>query len=233
MSAYPRYAIYFVPAADSILYRFGADLIGYDAYTGQPLAFSEGIESDVEGWDRFTSDPRKYGFHATLKAPIALAPDRTEDALVSAMETFANTPRTIPVIKPTVRSISSFIAIVPDTSCEELQAFARDCVTVFDSFRAPLTAADRERRNVSKLSDRQITYLDRWGYPYVLEEFRFHMTLAGSLPANRLETVAGLLRRQFAALELKSVQVDRLALLRQDAPLSHFKIIQHWPLKAT
>lgn len=233
MSQYPRYAIYFVPAADSVLYRFGASLIGYDAYPGQPLAFPPGIEAEVEGWEQFTADPRRYGFHATLKAPIALAAGKTESALIATMDEFARTPRAMPMITPVVRSISSFIAIVPDKPCAELQAFARDCVTVFDSFRAPLTEADRERRNISALSERQILYLDRWGYPYVLEEFRFHMTLAGSLPAERLETVTNILRERFSALELTSIPIDRLTLLRQDDPTSRFKIIRHWPLKAS
>lgn len=232
MSQYPRYAIYFVPGADSVLYRFGASLIGYDAYSGQLLAFPKDLETGVEGWERFISDPRKYGFHATLKAPIALAAGKAESALAAAMDAFARTPRAIPVIKPVVRSISSFIAIIPDAPSEELQAFARDCVMQFDTFRAPLTATDRERRNVSALSERQVTYLDRWGYPYVLEEFRFHMTLAGSLPASRMETVTSFLRDRFAALELTSTPIDRLTLLRQDDATSRFRVIRQWPLKA-
>lgn len=230
MPQYPRYAIYSVPSADNVLYRFGAELIGYDAYSGQPLPFAEGIESEIEGWKQLTTDPRKYGFHATLKAPITLAPGKTEDALAEAMREFARTPRTIPLIAPTVRNISSFIAIVPDGPCPELQTFAADCVTAFDHFREPLTAADRERRNVSALTSRQVAYLDRWGYPYVFDEFRFHMTLAGSLPAERRGPVTDALQNRFAALGLKSVPIDRLALLRQSDATSGFTIIAHWPL---
>lgn len=233
MSQYPRYAVYFVPSADSTLYRFGAGLIGYDAYSGQPLPFSEGIESEIDGWKQFTADPRKYGFHATLKAPISLAPGKTEDELVAAMSDFAQTPRAIPVIAPTVRGISSFVAITPNDFCAELQKLADDCVIAFDQFRAPLTTADRERRNVSALNKRQVAYLDRWGYPYVLEEFRFHMTLAGSLPAERRAPVLDLLQQRFGALELKSISIDRLALLRQNDASSGFTLISHWPLRAT
>jgi putative phosphonate metabolism protein len=232
MPHFPRYAIYFVPSVASALYRFGAGLIGYDAYTGQPLPFADGIEAEIADWKELTTDPRKYGFHATLKAPISLTPGRTESELVDAMQRFARTPRSIPWIAPTVRSISSFIAIVPDGPCLELQKLAEDCVTEFDSFRAPLSAADRERRNVSALTERQIAYLDRWGYPYVLDEFRFHMTLAGSLPAQRREAVADALRKRFTTLELKSLPVDRLALLRQNDAASGFTMIQHWPLQS-
>ncbi len=233
MSQYPRYAVYFVPPADSVLYRFGASLIGYDAYSGQSLPFIDGIEAEVQGWKRFTTDPRKYGFHATLKAPLSLAPGKTEDELVAAVRDVAQTPRAIPVIAPAVRNIGSFIAIVPDVPCPALHAFADDCVTAIDDFRAPLTAADRERRNVSALTERQVAYLDRWGYPYVFEEFRFHMTLAGSLPAERRAHVTRILQRRFDALALHSISIDRLALFRQNDAHSGFTIIAHWPLQAT
>lgn len=232
MSQYPRYAIYFVPSADSALYRFGAGLIGYDAYSGLPLPFADGIEAEVEGWKQLTADPRKYGFHATLKAPISLAPGKTESELAAAMREFAQTPRVLPVIAPTVRNIGSFIAVVPDGPSPELQKFAEDCVVTFDDFRAPLTATDRERRNMSALTERQVAHLDRWGYPYVFEEFRFHMTLAGSLPAERRATVTNILRNHFDAMEIRSVSIDRLALFRQNDANSGFTIISHWPLQS-
>jgi putative phosphonate metabolism protein len=232
MSQYPRYAIYFVPPAESALYCFGAGLIGYDAYSERDLPFAEGIESDVEGWTQFTADPRKYGFHATLKAPISLAPGMTEGELVAALSDFAQTPRAIPEIAPAVRNIGTFIAIVPDSPSPALQKLADDCVISFDQFRAPLTAADRKRRNVSALTERQVTHLDRWGYPYVLEEFRFHMTLAGSLPAERRAAVTEILRTRFAALELNSISIDRLALFRQNDASSGFTIISREPLRA-
>jgi len=35
MADYPRYAIYYAPAPASDLDRFGAQLLGYDAFTGE------------------------------------------------------------------------------------------------------------------------------------------------------------------------------------------------------
>ena len=86
----------------------------------------------------------------------------------------------------------------------------------FDSFRAPLTPEDRARRNPSALTPRQRDYLDRWGYPYVLEDFRFHMTLTGRLDAERREPVLTMLRERFAALGLQTLAIDRIACCRQD-----------------
>lgn len=232
MPQYPRYAIYFVPSAQNVLYRFGADLLGYDAYSGKPLPFANGIEAEIEGWKQLTVDPRKYGFHATLKAPISLKPGKTEDELARAMQEFALIPRAIPQIRPVVRAIANFIAVVPRDSCPDLQKLADECVIAFDDFRSPLTPEDRDRRNVSALTDAQVMHLDRWGYPYVFGDFRFHMTLTGSLPAQRGTAVLDILAKLFAALDLQSVSIDRLALLRQTDAMSNFTIVSDWPLVA-
>lgn len=231
MPQYPRYAIYFVPSADSALYRFGAGLLGYDAFTGKAQPFADGIEAQFDDWKQLTVDPHKYGFHATLKAPISLASGKTEKELVSAIEAFVATPRAIPVITPVVRAIGSFIAVVPGAPSTDLQTFAADCVTTFDEFRAALTPEDRARRNVAALTPQQIAYLDRWGYHYVFEEFRFHMTLTSSLPPERRDSVLEVLQKRFADLALESAAVDRVALLRQSDAASQFTVIGHWELK--
>ncbi len=230
MGIYPRYAIYYAPAPGSVLDRFGANLLGYDAYRGDDLPFPADVMLARPDWRDLTQDPRKYGFHATLKAPMALAPGRTEAELVAACESFAATARSIPLIEPVVDSISGFIAVVPAQPSAELLQFAADATREFDSFRAPLTPQDRARRNPERLTPRQREYLDRWGYPYVMEEFRFHMTLTGRLDPARREPVMAMLRDRFAAIGLKTLAIDRIALFRQDAADSRFRIIRHYVL---
>src|SRR5689334_21552113 len=107
MSQYPRYAIYFVPSADSALYRFGARLLGYDSFSGKALPFADAIEAQLLDWKEISGDPRKYGFHATLKASMTLASSKTESELASVMQAFAQRPRAIPVTTPVVRAIGS------------------------------------------------------------------------------------------------------------------------------
>jgi putative phosphonate metabolism protein len=229
MANHPRYAIYFAAAPASDLDRFGAELIGYDAYEGTDLPFPAAVER--ADWRELTADPRKYGFHATLKAPMSLASGKTEAGLVAACKSFAGTPRPIPVIKPIVDSISGFIAVVPAEPSAELQRLAADCVTAFDPFRAPLTPRDRERRSPAKLTPRQREHLDVWGYPYAMEDFRFHMTLTGRLETPRREDVLAMLRHRFSVIKLEVLPVDRIALFRQDDGNARFRIIGHWPLR--
>jgi putative phosphonate metabolism protein len=231
MASFPRYAIYHAAARGGILDRFGTHLLGYDAWTGEELPFPEDVVRTMPDWHDLTQDPRKYGFHATLKAPMALAEGTTEAELLAACASFAETARPIPVITPVVDSISGFIAVVPAQPSAELRQFAADCVSVFDSFRAPLAPQDRARRNPSKLTSRQREYLDRWGYPYVMEEFRFHMTLTGRLGSERHGPVLSMLRERFAAIGLTRLAIDGIALFRQDGAASRFRIIGHWQLR--
>ena len=228
MAGYPRYAIYYAPSADSALHRFGSTMLGYDAASGDDLPFPAGVTPD---WREVTADPRKYGFHATLKAPMALAEGKSEAELVAACAAFAGRARRIPVIDPVVDAISGFIAVIPAKPSDDLQQLAADCTRDFDAFRAPLTPEDRARRNPARLSARQCEYLDRWGYPYVMEEFRFHMTLTGRLNDERRGPIVAWLRERFAETGIARLAVDRLALFRQDDGAARFRIIGSWPVR--
>ena len=230
MAGCPRYAIYYVPAPGTDLDRFGASLLGYDANTGVDLPFPDGV-MQVPDWRDLTQDPRKYGFHATLKAPLSLAPGKTEPELLAACEAFAYLPRPIPVISPVVNPISGFIAVVPAEPSAELERLAADCTSEFDSFRAALTTEDRARRNPAALTPRQRDHLDRWGYPYVMEDFRFHMTLTGRLDGARRDPVLAMLRMRFSAIGLKRFAIDRIAVFRQENAESRFRIVKHWELR--
>jgi hypothetical protein len=158
-----------------------------------------------------------------LKAPFALAPGRSETELLKSFADFA-APAT-PKIPLVVSSISSFIAVIPAGRSAELSDLAQNCVEAFDGFRAPLTAHDRARRRPDRLSPRQLGYLDCWGYPYVADEFRFHMTLTGSLPRERHEAIVPLLRQLFAPVTAMPRPIDRIALFYQADAAARFRII--------
>jgi putative phosphonate metabolism protein len=230
MAGFPRYAIYYAPARDSLLHRFGAQLLGYDAWTGETLSFPDFATQAAPDWLELTQDPRKYGFHATLKAPMPLASGSTEAELLAACAAFAEKPRAIPVITPVVDAISGFIAVVPSARSRELEQLAADCVIELDVFRRPMTSEDRARRNPSGLTPRQRELLDLWGYPYVMEEFRFHMTLTGRLDAPRRPPILAMLQRRFSDLDIAQLAIDRIALFRQDDASSHFRIMSQWRL---
>ena len=222
----PRYAIYFVPAPDTALYRFGSGALGYDCFTGADIATFDALPVDAGAWRELTREPRRYGFHATLKAPFRLAAGRTEAELIGEFVEFSATIDSAPAIEPAVCLLQHFVAIVPVTVGAGLDRLAASCVEHFDGFRAPLTSADRSRRLAAHLTARQIGYVERWGYPYVFEDFRFHMTLTGALSADRQEPMLAYLQDGLACSHGDNpIKIDRLALLRQDNPGARFVVL--------
>ncbi len=227
----PRYAVYFVPAADSDLYRFGSAVLQYDGYTGRPVAPPDECAADAARWRKATEEPRRYGFHATLKAPFTLAAACSETQLVSAFQSFAALGCKAAVIEPEIAALSGFTALMPVRANPAVDALAADCTTIFDAFRAPMSAQERARRLASGLNPSQIANLDRWGYPYLFADFRFHMTLTGKIEAGLRKPTVAMLRRVFLRMRgAKPIAIDRLALVRQDSPEAAFRVLSQAPL---
>jgi len=228
----PRYAVYFVPTADSALYRFGSAVLGYDCYTGRPVPPPAEFNDCVDDWRRVTEEPRRYGFHATLKAPFSLLPSCTETQLVSAFQSFAALGRSLATITPVVQPLGDFVAVVADCPSTGLGALASDCTTIFDAFRAPMLPQERARRVAAGLQPSQIQNLDRWGYPYLFGDFRFHMTLTGRIETKRREMYAATLRAAFRRMHSDGdIPIDRLALVKQDFASGAFRVLSHVPLR--
>ncbi len=226
-----RYALYAAPAPDTPLWRFGSSVIGYDAAAAADRPFPDGSPCDAPDWPNLTEDPRRYGFHGTLKAPFALAEGRSEAELLEAAMLFAERRRAFTVAALKVSFIGAFVALVPEGPAPDLDALAADCVRDFDAFRAPLTAADRDRRLRSPLSERQIARLDAWGYPHVFEDFRFHMTLTGRLDEARREPVRAALAERYGAVAAP-MPVDALCVFRQPDRAGRFAILARFPFEA-
>jgi len=218
-----RYAIYFVPAATSALYRFGASVLGYDCYSGCDVEFPDGAK--LEEWSSIVREPRVYGFHATLKAPFRLADGKDEPALRDACNAFGRDYLPVKIGGLTVRELDSFVALVPKAACAAMDRLAAACVEAFDHFRAPPTRQERERRLAAGLSLLQAQNLDRWGYPYVFSDFRFHMTLSGSLDTTRRPTAMRFISEKYAQrAKNEAVIVDRIVVSRQADPAKPFQV---------
>ncbi len=228
-----RYALYFTPAEDDPLTEAAVSWLGRDAETGDTVSPPpvEGLRSDDVV--ALTQAPRRYGFHGTLKAPFRLAADKTADSLIAAMHDFCATAAPFAIPQVTVARLGGFFALMPSGPAPALEAFAAQVVRTFEPFRAPLSEADYQRRRPERLSERQRQYLREWGYPYVFEEFRFHMTLTGEVDETRAAPVAAALEARFAPLLTAPLKVRDLALFVEPAPGEPFDIHARVPLAGT
>jgi putative phosphonate metabolism protein len=214
MNGFARYGIYMVPDGD--FYRAGADWLGWDSKAGRacPHPTLPGLPQPAEA---LTATPRKYGLHATIKPPFRLAPGREAGALDAALRSFCarRAPVTLPALS--IRRLGGFVAAVPDSDSADLQELAAQVVETFDPFRAALTEAELAKRRKARLTPRQEALLAQWGYPYVMEEFRFHITLSGSLPQAQAEDLCTILRAHFVPVLPDPLVIDSLCLMGEDA----------------
>ena len=202
--SYARYAVYVVP--DGALGDAGAAWLGWDIRRGAACDSPQ---------PQATARPRRYGFHATIKPPMRLADPHGADALRAAFR--AQLAALVPVTLDglALAPMGRFLALRPVGDTGALDALAARVVRGLDPFRAPMPPEERERRDTPRLSGRMRDNLASWGYPHVMQDFRFHITLTGPLrdPAP-LHAAA---RTHFAGVLPAPYTVDRLTLAGEDA----------------
>ena len=215
-----RYAVYAVPGAGP-----------------NPPTDAVNLRDAVENWfarrgaRAVTVDPRRYGYHATLKAPFRLAEGTTEHDLVQAAGAFAAARDAVVLRHVAPAVIGRFRALVPAADPHDANALAADVVRHFEPFRAPLTDAERERRRPERLSDRQRELLDAYGYPYVLDEFRLHITLTDALDPVGCDAIDEAIALHFGEVTGTDVPLTALTIAVEPAPGEPFHHLASLPLR--
>lgn len=180
---YHRYAIYFTPAPNSGLAQFGASWLGWDGAGGTLMP-----NPDIQGLDvaQITDTPRKYGFHGTIKPPFFLAPGKSADGLTADLKALCAQMAPVKLEGLQLARLGRFLALIPTGDVTALASLAAHVVEGLDTYRAPPSKDELNRRRSANLNAAQQAHLEHWGYPYVMDQFKFHMTLTGRLDADTL-----------------------------------------------
>jgi 2'-5' RNA ligase len=217
-----RTAIYFAPDATSQLWLKAAQWLGRDALTGARFSDDVGGISRAE-IDEKAASARRYAFHATIKSPMQLAPGRSEAELASALAAFAARTAPVAIGRLKLARLDGFLALIPAAQPPALTDFAASVVESFEPFRAEVSPEDKARRNTGgRLTERQLELLDRYGYPYVMEQFQFHMTLTDRLTDADGDRFEAALRQHFGTLAEADAVLDRLSLYHEPTPGAPF-----------
>jgi len=213
------------------LTRRAAAWLGRDAFSGDDLrrpAFPGLQDLDL---DVLTDDPRGYGFHATLKAPFELAPGVDDAELLDFADGFASRQAPFEATLAPAR-LKRFVALQLVAPAPQMQALHAACVREFDPLRAPLSDFDLTRRRKARLTPEQDERLLAWGYPYVFEDFRFHMTLTGSCPDDETaDRLLATLETHFADL-IGPHRFDSVAVFKQDDRSAPFRVLARFAFEA-
>jgi putative phosphonate metabolism protein len=223
-----RVAVYYAPPAHDILWQLGCQWLGRDADSNARLD-----QPEVPGIAEITAEARLYGFHATLKPPMALRPGITWDRVVTdAVDLAARiAPFELPPLK--LANLRGFLAVVDAEPSPALQKLADSCVRDLDHLRAPPTADELARRRRAKLTPEQDAMLVRWGYPYVLETWFFHMTLTRRLSAEELVAAQPIAEAYFADTLQAPRMVREICLFTQAAPGAEFVLAERLALRGS
>ena len=187
-----RYAAFLAPSLDSAWWRAGSQWLGRDAASETALVqpVLHGVSTSDQ--QRITAVPRRYGWHATLKAPFAMASGLELSTLRSSLGHIGRLWAPLTMTSLQVVLLDDFLALVPRGDASAVNALAGACVTGLHAFAAPLSPGELARRRSAGLSAEEDALLVRWGYPFVMARFRFHFSLTGSLHGTPPETVLAL-----------------------------------------
>ncbi|WP_280150309.1 DUF1045 domain-containing protein [Piscinibacter sp. XHJ-5] len=216
-----RHAVYFAPAAMHPLSEAGARWLG----TQRPAR--EGVEQ-----------PWRYRFHATLRPPMRLREDASAAEFETAVRALA--ARTPAFVMPelAVGWLGDFLALRPVVEPDAghpLHRLAQACVRELDAWRAPIDEAQIAKRLAhAPLDAEQQALLRRWGYPHVLNRWRFHMTLSNSMPQDAAlrGRWAEAARRHFADALTAPLACDALCVFVEPSPGAVFELVRRVPLAA-
>lgn len=228
-----RFGIYFAPSTDSEFWKLGSKWLGRDCARGNRLDHPSFKDLNAELLHKVTKSPRRYGLHATIKAPMGLAKGYERDDLQEALSLFAqNTvPKKIGRLK--LKAIGRFLALVPENQTSAVESLAANVVQEFDGFRAPLSQEKRAERIAAGLSAQQTELLDKWGYPYVMDQFRMHITLTNSLNEKEGPIVLRAAQKWFAPILEIEHSFDRFCLYKESAPGAPFERIADYKFQAS
>ncbi|CCH47906.1 DUF1045 domain-containing protein [Pseudodesulfovibrio piezophilus] len=224
-----RFAVYFSPEKDSDLDQFGKWWLARCAESGQCFESPRLRTISSEDILRLTTVPRQYGFHGTLVAPFILSSSCTEWQLIRHATEFAQQQKAFFLEGFNIIEIGNFLALVPE-DYEQINSLADSCVRAFDSFREQPTLAEMERRRAKGLTPVQERLLARWGYPFVLSEFHFHLTLTDSIRDRKMrKKLIRSLNDHTWRLRKQSHFVSELCLFYQQSKKTPFMLIHRIP----
>lgn len=235
-----RYAVYYAPAPGSDWCDAGSKWLCRSTHAGPTGSGAHErvgqrchttIWMDAATLDAATAVPRRYGWHATLKAPFALRGGCTLPMLRSALRALAAHLQPVPLPALRVQSLGDFLALVPQGDTTAIDQIAAACVTELHPLAAPLDASELQRRRKGGLSPAEDAMLLAWGYPYVLAHYRFHLTLTGPLPALPAQLRADLqaaAERTFHGLP--DTALESLSLFAEPVPGADFVLLEQFAL---
>ncbi len=212
---YKRYAIYYAPSENSELDLFGKCLLGWDPYKGVETTKSD--LSKLPSFKKFSSlvlTPKQYGFHGTIKAPFKLKNEYTYNDLENKVREISKQIHSFYFDQLIIKKLGNFIGLIP-TNNLKVNAVSNKFVEELDYLRDELSESEIKKRKPHKLTSNQKQMLFKWGYPYVFDEFKFHLTLTSKLNVVEIDDVLRSLQNILKQVNLNKISFNNICIFGQ------------------
>ena len=229
MNRFSRYAVYFSPPEESNLSKFASSWLGWDAQNSKKI-FHPNFKDLVPDITELTKKQSCYGFHGTLKPPFSLVETKNESELKAAILELSQSTRRFEISAVSLQLLNGFAAIVATNENNEITNLAKKCVQELDSFRQPESLEKIQKRRLAGLSQYEEFNLQKWGYPYVMGSFRFHLTLTRRLNSEESKNVMEVLASELTEILSTALLVRDICLFGESRTSGNFQIIQRFPL---
>lgn len=226
-----RFALYYSPRPHTAFAEAASTWLGRDHENRN----CPRIKTKTLGRERFpelTRAPFHYGFHGTLKPPFRLHDATSKELLCEELDHFCNQRSPFILEGLEIGWIGKFLCLRPVKSSDKMNKLARDAVRQFDSFREDMSFTELKKRRTQGLTPQQDALLLQWGYPYVMDEFCFHLTLSSKIEdAQERTQVEEEARRHFSSDMLQEIPVDGISLFVEtdEQPMT---LLRFFPFKA-
>ena len=236
MTNYKRVAIYFLPKKNSSLENFGKNLLGRDINKKKKISLTRRqkyfINRGFTYFDElkdYCEEPAKYGFHATLKAPFRLKRNVKTKNFYDVISHIAAQHSRFKIKGLKIVYSKKFTLITSRKPNKLLINLENDLVKHLDTFRAELNKTDIKKRIPDSLTIKQNKYLKEWGYPFVFDQFKFHMTLMNQ-NNNKLSNKQKLeLEKLIYKISNNVIEFNEISLLGENKN-GHFEEIKRFKL---
>ena len=229
MTNFSRYAIYYAPPEGDYLSEFTASWFGWNPHRGTKVSYLKLNDLNFE-ISAITKNPRRYGFHGTLKAPFFLIRSRTVKELKLAILKLSLSVQKVEIKSMILQNLNGFVVITPAMENKAIGRLAKKCVEELDLFREPEPIKKMQMRRSKGLSKSEERLLQKWGYPYVLENFKFHLTMSGKLKPEASQNVIDVLTSELQPVLKKPLLINQICLFGENIRHGNFEIIEKFQL---
>lgn len=225
MTEFSRYAVYYAPRPGDFA-RAAAEWLGRDPETGNAVA-----QPALEGLAALTSKPRKYGFHGTLRPPFHLPDGESPASVADAVAGLAATLSPARCEAMRVQNRYGFgLALAPASDETEILNLAARVVEGMDHLRAPLSPDEGKKRMTQGITIRQRELMERWGYPWVMEQLSFQLTLTNPIAPQSQPNLKRAIESHFHQKVPNPFVIEDLCLFGEESLSGCLRMIQRFPL---